>query len=261
MASRRGPRRRCAGRSISRSGSSADRAERRADVIDAPRARAVSRPRASARSRRASASARCSAIGLLTPQPLLLADEPFDGLDLRQSREVGAALRAHAAAGRTLFLSIHSDQRRRARLRSVRPAERRARLRRGHARGADRRCAPNDALAGPVVDAWRTCSLRSRRTRVRVAPREGMARAAGVARLVGDARADRPARRRLVHQRGAHLRRAERPATAPPPASAKRSRRWSASGRRRSARASSRPRSCCRSSPFAWSPAIARAAR
>jgi ABC-2 type transport system ATP-binding protein len=47
------------------------------------------------------------AIGLLTPQPLLLADEPFDGLDLRQSREVAAALRSHAAAGRTLFLSIH----------------------------------------------------------------------------------------------------------------------------------------------------------
>ena len=36
-----------------------------------------------------------------------MADEPFDGLDLRQSREVGAALRDHAAEGRTLFLSIH----------------------------------------------------------------------------------------------------------------------------------------------------------
>jgi ABC-2 type transport system ATP-binding protein len=47
------------------------------------------------------------AIGLLTPQPLLLADEPFDGLDLRQTREVGETLRAHAASGRTLFLSIH----------------------------------------------------------------------------------------------------------------------------------------------------------
>ena len=44
---------------------------------------------------------------MLTPHPLLLADEPFDGLDLRQTREVGAALRAHAAAGRTMFLSIH----------------------------------------------------------------------------------------------------------------------------------------------------------
>ena len=46
-------------------------------------------------------------VALLTPQPLLLADEPFDGLDLRQTREVGAGLREHAAAGRTLFLSIH----------------------------------------------------------------------------------------------------------------------------------------------------------
>ncbi len=47
------------------------------------------------------------AIGLLTRQPVLLADEPFDGLDLRQTREVGATLRQHASAGRTLFLSIH----------------------------------------------------------------------------------------------------------------------------------------------------------
>jgi ABC-type multidrug transport system ATPase subunit len=47
------------------------------------------------------------AVGLLTPHPLLLADEPFDGLDLRQTREVGTALREHAAEGRTLFLSIH----------------------------------------------------------------------------------------------------------------------------------------------------------
>jgi ABC-2 type transport system ATP-binding protein len=47
------------------------------------------------------------AIGLLSPQPALLIDEPFEGLDLRQSREIAAALRAHAARGRTLFLSIH----------------------------------------------------------------------------------------------------------------------------------------------------------
>ena len=47
------------------------------------------------------------AIGLLTPQPILLADEPFDGLDLRQTREMGAALRRYVDAGRTLFLSIH----------------------------------------------------------------------------------------------------------------------------------------------------------
>jgi ABC-2 type transport system ATP-binding protein len=46
-------------------------------------------------------------IGLLVPQPVLLVDEPFDGLDLRQSREIGARLRAEAAGGRTLVLSIH----------------------------------------------------------------------------------------------------------------------------------------------------------
>jgi ABC-2 type transport system ATP-binding protein len=47
------------------------------------------------------------AIGLLTPQPTLLIDEPFEGLDLRQARDTAAALRTHAARGRTLFLSIH----------------------------------------------------------------------------------------------------------------------------------------------------------
>jgi len=47
------------------------------------------------------------AIGLLIPRPILLADEPFEGLDLRQSRDVAQTLRAHAAAGRTMFLSIH----------------------------------------------------------------------------------------------------------------------------------------------------------
>jgi len=47
------------------------------------------------------------AIGLLMPQPLLLADEPFDGLDLRQSREVAQTLRSYASSGRTMFLSIH----------------------------------------------------------------------------------------------------------------------------------------------------------
>jgi len=46
-------------------------------------------------------------IGLLTPQPVLLIDEPFDGLDLLQARDIATALRAHAADGRTLFLSIH----------------------------------------------------------------------------------------------------------------------------------------------------------
>lgn len=47
------------------------------------------------------------ALGLLSPQPLLMLDEPFDGLDLRQTREATALLREEASRGRTLFLSIH----------------------------------------------------------------------------------------------------------------------------------------------------------
>ena len=47
------------------------------------------------------------AIGLLMPHPVLMADEPFDGLDLRQSRDVAETLRSYALAGRTMFLSIH----------------------------------------------------------------------------------------------------------------------------------------------------------
>ena len=47
------------------------------------------------------------AIGLLTSRAVVLADEPFDGLDLRQTREVAAALRSFARDGRTLVLSIH----------------------------------------------------------------------------------------------------------------------------------------------------------
>jgi ABC-2 type transport system ATP-binding protein len=46
-------------------------------------------------------------LGLLTSRPVVLADEPFDGLDLRQTREVAAALRSFARDGRTLVLSIH----------------------------------------------------------------------------------------------------------------------------------------------------------
>ena len=47
------------------------------------------------------------AIGLLTSRRIVLADEPFDGLDLRQTREVAEALRSFARDGRTLVLSIH----------------------------------------------------------------------------------------------------------------------------------------------------------
>jgi ABC-2 type transport system ATP-binding protein len=47
------------------------------------------------------------ALGLLAPQPILLIDEPFEGLDLRQSREAAATLRKHLTPDRTFFLSIH----------------------------------------------------------------------------------------------------------------------------------------------------------
>ena len=47
------------------------------------------------------------AVGLLAPHPLLLMDEPFDGLDLKQTREMMKELRQEAAGGRTLLLSIH----------------------------------------------------------------------------------------------------------------------------------------------------------
>jgi ABC-2 type transport system ATP-binding protein len=47
------------------------------------------------------------ALGLLAPRPVLLMDEPFDGFDLRQTREVMNLLRNEAVDGRTLVLSIH----------------------------------------------------------------------------------------------------------------------------------------------------------
>jgi ABC-2 type transport system ATP-binding protein len=47
------------------------------------------------------------ALGLLAPQPILLIDEPFEGLDLRQSRDAAATLRKHLNPDRTFFLSIH----------------------------------------------------------------------------------------------------------------------------------------------------------
>jgi ABC-2 type transport system ATP-binding protein len=46
-------------------------------------------------------------VALSTPHPILLLDEPFDGLDFRQARAAMALLRARAAAGRTQILSIH----------------------------------------------------------------------------------------------------------------------------------------------------------
>jgi ABC-type multidrug transport system ATPase subunit len=47
------------------------------------------------------------ALGLLTPHPLLLMDEPFDGFDLRQIDAIVDVLRREAIEGRTLVLAIH----------------------------------------------------------------------------------------------------------------------------------------------------------
>jgi ABC-type multidrug transport system ATPase subunit len=47
------------------------------------------------------------ALALMTPQPLLLMDEPFDGFDLKQTREMMGVLREVAGRGRALVLAIH----------------------------------------------------------------------------------------------------------------------------------------------------------
>ena len=47
------------------------------------------------------------ALGFLTRHPILLMDEPFDGFDLRQSRDMMDVLVHVASGGRTLLLSIH----------------------------------------------------------------------------------------------------------------------------------------------------------
>jgi len=47
------------------------------------------------------------AIGLLSTAPLLLLDEPFEGLDIKQTKEVVSILQDEKAKGRTLILSIH----------------------------------------------------------------------------------------------------------------------------------------------------------
>jgi len=75
-----------------------------ADVIDALQLRRFLRSRIGSLSK-----GECKrfllALALLTAHPLLLLDEPFDGLDFRQTRDVMDLLRGVRA--RTLFLSIH----------------------------------------------------------------------------------------------------------------------------------------------------------
>jgi ABC-2 type transport system ATP-binding protein len=47
------------------------------------------------------------ALGVLAPHDMLLMDEPFDGFDLRQTRDIIGLLRAQARRGRSLILAIH----------------------------------------------------------------------------------------------------------------------------------------------------------
>ena len=47
------------------------------------------------------------ALALLAPHPVLLMDEPFDGFDIRQTREIMTLMRRVAARGRTFTLAIH----------------------------------------------------------------------------------------------------------------------------------------------------------
>jgi ABC-2 type transport system ATP-binding protein len=77
-----------------------------ADVVHAVGLAPVLRKRVSALSK-GFARRLMLALALLTPQPLLLMDEPFDGFDLRQTREIMGLIRQVAADGRTLVLAIH----------------------------------------------------------------------------------------------------------------------------------------------------------
>ena len=136
----------------------------RDDVVAAPRSRAAARLRRSATLSKGQRKRALLAIGLLTPQPVLLADEPFDGLDLRQSREV-ARDAARPRRGRAHAVPVDPpDHRRGARVRSVRAAERRPRARRRDARravgAAHARRAADRAVERPIS---KRCSLRSRR--------------------------------------------------------------------------------------------------
>jgi ABC-2 type transport system ATP-binding protein len=47
------------------------------------------------------------ALALIAPHPLLLMDEPFDGFDLKQTRQMMGVLRKLLVPARTLVLSIH----------------------------------------------------------------------------------------------------------------------------------------------------------
>ena len=94
------------------------------------------------------------ALGLLTPHAMLVMDEPFDGFDLRQTRDIADVLRREAATGRTLALAIHqlAD--------AERVCDRFILLADGRIRGAG---TLNDlqVQTGLQREVWRTSSLRS----------------------------------------------------------------------------------------------------
>jgi ABC-2 type transport system ATP-binding protein len=81
-------------------------AERAASIVDVLQLRAFLASRVGSLSK-GERKRSLIAFGLLSPHPLLMLDEPFDGLDLRQTREAITILRREAGRGRTLFLSIH----------------------------------------------------------------------------------------------------------------------------------------------------------
>jgi ABC-2 type transport system ATP-binding protein len=76
------------------------------DVIDRLRLRDFLRSRVCDLSK-GTAKRYLIAIGVLSTQPVLMLDEPFDGLDLKQTLELVPMLREISAEGRTLVLSIH----------------------------------------------------------------------------------------------------------------------------------------------------------
>ncbi|MEO8382174.1 MAG: ABC transporter ATP-binding protein [Acidobacteriota bacterium] len=77
-----------------------------ADAIDALQAGPLLQVRAGSLSK-GEAKRVLLALALSTPQPVLLLDEPFDGLDFRQTRRAMELLRERSTNGRTLILSIH----------------------------------------------------------------------------------------------------------------------------------------------------------
>src|SRR5262249_12486253 len=77
-----------------------------AEVIAATGLEPVLRRRVRARSR-AYGRRLLLALGLLAPHDVVLMDEPFDGFDPRQTRDVVSLLRREAANGRSLVLAIH----------------------------------------------------------------------------------------------------------------------------------------------------------